>query len=170
MPDMTTLLSQFLNRLYNGTYGDTIASTKGLADGTGVAPSIAFASEPTLGIYRSQAGVINVTGGALVCASSITSGGNMFPALTSSVIWGATRNRLNAPADGQMNLTNLAQTAGFGFDCLTDAVLKVRTRAQTGYATVDALGYRASGAAGVSFGPAAVASITVVNGIVTAIS
>jgi len=80
------------------------------------------------------------------------------------------RSVMSSPADGQLNLTNTAGTAGAGFDFATDAILKVRTRAQSAYATVDALGYSVSGAAGVSFGPAAVASITVVNGIVTAIS
>ncbi len=37
---------------------------------------------------------------------------------------------------------------GFGLDVVTDAVMKVRTRAHTGYATVDALAYRINGGAG----------------------
>jgi hypothetical protein len=76
-----------------------------------------------------------------------------------------------SPLNGQFNLMNNAQTVGVGFDVLTDAVLKVRTRAQTGYAQVDALGYSTGGVAGVTtFGPAAVTSITVKGGIITAIS
>jgi hypothetical protein len=61
-------------------------------------------------------------------------------------------------------------TAGIGFDVTTDSTLKVRTRAQTGYATVDALGYSVSGTPGASRGAGAVVSLTVVNGIVTAIT
>jgi hypothetical protein len=81
------------------------------------------------------------------------------------------RTILSSPADAQMNVTNFASSAGFGVDVSTDATVKIRTRAQTGYATVDALGYKVSGVAGVaSFGPSAVASITVVNGLITAIS
>ncbi len=76
-----------------------------------------------------------------------------------------------SPADAQINLANFATSLGVGLDFATDAILKVRTRAQTGYATVDALGYKVSGVAGVAtFGPAAVASITVTNGLIVAIS
>ncbi len=76
-----------------------------------------------------------------------------------------------APADGQLGFSNTAITSGVGVDVNTNGVLKVRTTAQTGYATVDALGYSVSGVAGVTtFGPAAVASITVKGGIITAIS
>lgn len=38
---------------------------------------------------------------------------------------------------GQATLLNGAQTAGIGIDVATDATLKIRTRAQTGYGTVD---------------------------------
>lgn len=76
---------------------------------------------------------------------------------------------IKAPTNGQINFTNAAQTAGAGFDFGTDAILKVRTRAQTGYATIDALAYQASGVAGVSFS-GAITNLTVVNGIVTAAS
>ena len=78
---------------------------------------------------------------------------------------------LSMDIGGQMNLTNIAVSAGVGLDFSTDALMLVRTRAQTGYATVDALGYKVSGVAGVTtFGPSAVASITVAGGIITAIS
>ena len=49
---------------------------------------------------------------------------------------------ISSPADAQLVFRNFAAAAGFGFDFATDALLKVRTRAQTGYATVDALAYR----------------------------
>jgi len=78
--------------------------------------------------------------------------------------------RINGVADAQVNVTNNAQGAGVGFDVATDATLKIRTRAQSGYATVDALGYSVSGVAGASKAAGPVTSITVVNGLVTAIS
>jgi hypothetical protein len=73
-------------------------------------------------------------------------------------------------AASQWNFANVAGTVGFGLDGATNNVMKVRTRAQTGYATVDALGYSVSGVAGASKAAGPVTSITVVNGIVTAIS
>lgn len=72
--------------------------------------------------------------------------------------------------NGQLQVTTGNQGAGVGFDVATDTVFKLRTRAQSGYATLDCLGLKASGVAGVSFGPAHPASITIVNGIVTAAS
>lgn len=73
----------------------------------------------------------------------------------------------NSPANAQLNLTNFAGSAGIGFDVSTDAVLKIRTRAQTGYGTIDCLGLKASGTAGFNGTVGPVATITVVNGIVT---
>jgi len=108
-------------------------------------------------------------------AGSVTGSGNgTFSAYTisdaaSGYIQWTGRSVVKSPADGQANLTNQAQSAGVGFDFATDAIFKVRTRAQTGYATVDALAYQASGVAGISFS-GAVTNITVVNGIVTAAS
>lgn len=101
--------------------------------------------------------------GSVVAAQTLEAGA------TANIGFNA-RSQVKSPANAQLNIENNAGSAGFGFDVATDAVMKVRTRAQTGYATVDALGYRASGVAGVSFGPGPVSSITVVNGIVTAIS
>lgn len=89
---------------------------------------------------------------------------------TASIWYWISRSVLSSPADGQMNVTKNAQTIGVGFDFTTDAVLKVRTRAQSAYATVDALGYSVGGVAGASKGAGPVTSITVVNGIVTAIT
>jgi hypothetical protein len=115
------------------------------------------------------------TTGALTAATvttttgAITSATHVIAAATSAHFWTG-RTILYSPANGQVNILNNAETAGVGIDIATDAVLKIRTRAQSAYATVDALGYQASGVAGVSFGPGAVTSITVVNGIVTAIS
>lgn len=114
-------------------------------------------------------------GGAATTAFTISSAGNI--TIPSQLDLGVAafmgwvgRAYLNSPADAQVNLVNNAATTGVGVDVGTDAILKIRTRAQTGYATVDCLGLKASGVAGASFGPSAVASITVVNGIITAIS
>jgi len=90
-------------------------------------------------------------------------------AASGSLLWGGL-SRLRSPANGQVNIFNNASTSGVGVDVTTDAVLKVRTTAQSAYATVDCLGLKASGVAGVTFGPAHPASITIVNGIVTAAS
>ncbi len=73
-------------------------------------------------------------------------------------------------SDGQLTFSNGSGLTGAGFDVTTDSVLKIRTRAQTGYATVDALGYSVSGVAGASKAAGPVTSITIVNGIVTACS
>ena len=81
------------------------------------------------------------------------------------------RSVIRSPADGQFNITNNLEAAGVGLDLATDATMKIRTRAQSAYATIDALNYTASGTAGVTtFGPSAVASITVKGGIITAIA
>ena len=70
---------------------------------------------------------------------------------------GAWAKFLNAGADALVNLTNNAGTAGFGLDVSTDAVMQIRTRAQTGYATVDALLYKVETATiGVGAGSTAV--------------
>ncbi len=58
---------------------------------------------------------------------------------------GVASTSLTFPADGQLNVTNNGVSAGVGFDVATDAVFKVRVRAQNAYATADALAYRASG-------------------------
>jgi hypothetical protein len=64
-----------------------------------------------------------------------------------NISWGSA-SILSSLGDGQLNLRKNDQTTGTGLDFATTAVLKVRTLAQTGYATVDALGYRINGGAG----------------------
>ena len=137
------------------------------ADGTAGAPSIAFLSEQTLGFRRSSAAVITLQG-SLTATASVTSNGTTFGGAF-GIPGGLS---IQVPTtDGIVNLTNSAASSGVAFDLTTDALVKVRTRAQNAYATVDALGYKVSGVAGVAaFGPSAVASITVVGGIITAIS
>lgn len=52
------------------------------------------------------------------------------------------RFKITAPADGQLILTNAGVSVGIGLDVTKDTFLAVRTRAQTGYGSVDALAYR----------------------------
>ena len=61
-----------------------------------------------------------------------------------SYIFGG-RSRSTSPANGQLNVTNNAATAGVGLDVTTDATLKIRTRAQTGDASVTAGAINSSG-------------------------
>lgn len=86
--------------------------------------------------------------GSVTFLGSVTSGSHVTAATTDQIRWGSSgRAKMTSPADGQININNSGITAGVGFDFATDAVLKIRTRAQTGYATVDALAYQLSGAA-----------------------
>jgi hypothetical protein len=103
--------------------------------------------------------------GLITATGYATQGGNYQAAAGDFIYWSG-RTIMTAPAAGQWNVTDIGATLGVGFDLNVDGVLKVRTRAQTAYATVDALGYKVSGVAGVSFS-GAVATLTVVNGIVT---
>jgi hypothetical protein len=84
---------------------------------------------------------------------------------------GAATGFVLANSDGVFLIENSTATSGAVLDVITaDAQVRVRNRANSAYGTVDCLGLKASGAAGANFGPAAVASLTVVNGIVTAVS
>lgn len=118
-----------------------------VSGGVGVAP--AWSGTPTL--------------------ASVTTTGAVAAGSTSTVGW-TSRSLLSSPADAQANLTNAAAGAGIGFDVSTDAVLKIRTRAQSGYGTVDCLGLKSSGSAGASGTGTVLTQLTVVNGIVTSIT
>ena len=93
--------------------------------------------------------------GSIVTLGNITAGISVIATASMQIgsgnsyrFGGGAGSHLTGPANAQMNLTNNSETVGVGFDAATDALLKVRTRAQTGYATVDALGYRLNGGAG----------------------
>ncbi len=58
-----------------------------------------------------------------------------------------TRSVISSPADGLVNITTANTNNGIGFDVSADAVFGLKTRAQTGYAALDTLGVRISGAA-----------------------
>jgi hypothetical protein len=160
-------------------------------DGTAALPGAAFVSEPSSGLYRASAGVVSmqVLGVSRFSADTSLSNvrgpdggayfyvGNGTVTVNSSTLIFASGGSaytsfiLPSATTGLLNLANAANSAGVGFDVATDAIMKVRTRAQSGYATIDALGYKASGVAGVAtFGPSVVTSITVTGGIITAIS
>lgn len=62
------------------------------------------------------------------------------------VIFGGNARISDGGADSQLILQDQNITKGVGLDFGTDAVLKIRTRALTAYATVDALGLRLAGA------------------------
>jgi len=82
-------------------------------DGTSGVPSLAFASEPTLGFWRSGAATVTVQ------ASSFIASGDIYAAVNSSL---AVLGRLSikAPADGRMTITNNAAT--FGVSVKVDAL------------------------------------------------
>ena len=94
-----------------------------------------------------------VAGAGMVLTNNnlnLASGGTMAAAayntLTSSGAYNfLNRSLITSPADGQLNITNSAVSAGIGFDVTTDGVLKARTRAQTADATIGAGVYWVSG-------------------------
>lgn len=144
-----------------------------LAPGTATLPGLAFTGDLDTGLENPAANTLGLTVGGTerltLDANGAVVGGNVIAA-AGSLLGFYGRSVVGTPADGQVNVTNNAQAAGVGLDVGTDAILKVRTRAQSGYATVDVLGLKASGAAGASFGPGLASSLTIVNGIVTAAS
>lgn len=90
------------------------------------------------------------TVGTLVSTANLISSGSVQASAAGLFYW-TTRASMVSPADGQINFTNAAATSGAGFDVTSDGVLSIRTRAQSGYATVNALAYQTSGTAGVGF-------------------
>lgn len=160
MPDLTTLLSKFLSDLYAGTVGSTVPVTSItiLGPGTGAV------------LTNGSTNVLNLAGG-LVATAQLSAGTNVTVPATGSYQMTSAGFLGGNSVDGQFLLRNQAVTAGVGFDVATDATLKVRTRALADTAIVDASRFQAGGTGGVvTFGPAAVVSITVKGGIITAIS
>jgi len=159
MPDLQTLLSKFLVDLYAGSFGGSgapIASLTITGPGTGAA-----LTNPTVDTLQ--------TSGQMKATYFIASNG-LEAAATGSIYWNS-RTALSTPLNGQLSITNNASTIGVGMDVLTDGTLKVRTRAMADTAIVDSSRFSVAGVGGVvTFGPAAVASITVKGGIITAIS
>jgi hypothetical protein len=88
----------------------------------------------------SAGGITGVSGGFIL------SGGAVFTAAAAGFIHNG-RTILTSQTDGTENIQNNAGSSGIGIDVNTDAVLKVRVRAQNAYGSVDALAYQASGTA-----------------------
>jgi hypothetical protein len=159
----------------------TVTGALLLADGTPAAPSLAYASQPGLGWMKAASGVMDFMSPSYsVSIPMFRLAGSVGPTIASNIALlfvssggaaGTPTFSMRSPGAGQLNyFTTTAETTGVGIDVATDATLKIRTRAQTGYATTDTLGLKSSASAGASFGPSAVASLTTVNGIVTAAS
>ena len=85
----------------------------------------------------------------------------------SAIAFSGNQGFMTTTSNGKFVMENAAATAGGGFDVTTDSLVLVRNRTHSAYATVDTLGLKASGSAGAS-ASGAVASLTTVNGIVTA--
>ena len=88
--------------------------------------------------------ILTLTSSGLLGAGSVGTGAPFWNA-DSGLFGFSARFHLSSPADGQVVLRDAALTAGVGLDVATDAVLKVRTRAQSAYATVDALAFQRAG-------------------------
>jgi hypothetical protein len=164
----------------DGAGNVTVSGQLLLADGSFAAPSLAFTNQTGLGLVRSGNGLIDW----MFPAYSTTQ--SMFRFNTSfGFVMGANRGYAFATAGGgnfsavsclyctaanTIQLSNGAATVGVGLDFSSNNLVLVRNLAFSAYATVDTLGLKSSGSAGQSFGPSAVASLTTVNGIVTAAS
>lgn len=150
MADLTTLLSGFLNNLYVGVIGAGAGSLS--------APSISFTGDPNTGFASELADVISVVCGG--GRSMLLQGGGVINLRGNSanVIMG-TSDDASLSRTGAAALAIGNGTAGDFSGTLKTTVVNAVT------------GFQQNGTAGVAtFGPAAVASITVKGGIVTAIS
>lgn len=128
----------------------------------------------TLTLSSSAASTVtlsNPSNNNLTITGDLTSSGGSVYVADAGVHGWQTRSLIESTADGRVTLENHAGSAGTGLDMTTDATFKIRTRAFADTAIVDVSRYSAGGTLGVvTFGPAAVASITVKGGIITAIS
>lgn len=90
--------------------------------------------------------VLQVNNGGIVTSGGLLkSGGVGVESPATGIIYWLTRSEMTSPATGQWNLTTAAENAGIGLDVATDAVMKVRVRAQNAYATIDALALNRAG-------------------------
>lgn len=111
----------------NGYLIVTLAASPSLfGDGTSGAPSIAFASEPTLGIWRSSAGAITLQGG-------MSTTGNMQIA-AAGFLGFTNRSQFTSPADGLMNITKNTGTV-LGYQINPGTAAPTATTCGTGTVT-----------------------------------
>lgn len=85
------------------------------------------------------------SGGRFTAQDTLTVAGGNLIIQSGALVFGS-QGFINNSADGKWQFFNNAGSAGFGLDVTTNAVAKIRTTAQTGYATVDALGLNLAGA------------------------
>lgn len=127
----------------------TIAVLK-VGDGSKTAPSLAFATPGNTGWYY-RAGVVEMTftGNSVPFQfgnTGVVNGGtNGYSLAAGAVDVNFPDVYLTRNASGQLNLTGFNQTNGVGLDFFTDSVLRIRTRAQTGDASISSLNHLASG-------------------------
>ncbi len=134
------------------TLGSASATSILFGNGTAAAPSISFTNFTGSGFHigAGSVPVMSVNGVAYVgwYADIVQMKSSVVLGWAATTINSATDVRLSRVAAGQMNLTAAAN--GVGFDVATDAVFKIRTRAQTGDASLTALDLTASGVLGVT--------------------
>lgn len=119
------------------TFSSGISACLVLANGTTASDLIQGWNNVTKNFSVTGAGVLNAAG-------TIVSGNNMQCGASAFMTWNG-RAAMASPADGQINFDKQSTTIGVGIDVTTDAVLKVRTRAQTGDASITALNASTSG-------------------------
>lgn len=154
----TLAVSGSLNLPSTGVYGWSSTADPNAAADTG----ISRVSVATIGFGNGSPGSINA---ALQFASATLGAAG-------GITWTG-RSAIGAPAGSQFQLAPAAFTTGVRLDVGTDGTLKVLNFAGTAATgVIDAgSGFSNNGTAGVAtFGPAAVISITVKGGIITAIS
>lgn len=129
----------------------------GTAWDTAASESVAFFAETLPATAATPTGIFQIgyslNGGAATYPLSLTSAGALsvlgrVETASFFSVPGSTGYRIRSGAivnGGAINLFNSGETTGVGFDAGTNSVLKIRTTAQTGYATVDALAYQRSG-------------------------
>jgi len=100
--------------------GGTVANPILFPDGASGAPSIAFASETTLGFWRSSAAIVTLQGGLTVTGSMLASG-DVRAGSANSLFWTG-RSVLQSPANSLVNISNQAvSTVGYQINAGTAA-------------------------------------------------
>ena len=134
--DLTTDAQLTLRNRANSAAGNLSCGIGFFGNGSTSAPSMSFASEPTLGFYRPSAGIIRTdnvfyTSSAFYCSSIAAGSGNV---------------ALSAAVTGKLLLVT-GGTSGISLDLTTDGTLFVKTRGDSNSATIlaNSFGLGASG-------------------------
>ncbi len=139
--------------LESPSFTGTVTSAGAINGPVGAAgtPTYSFTTEAGLGWYRAGAGNLAFAVGGSAPISLVSAGIALNN--TAGGITFASAARIAGPAaavTGQINFVNAAATVGIGIDVATDAILKIRTRAQSADASLTALDLTASGVLGVT--------------------